>query len=51
MAQQARDPERQAQGNQTKARMITRGWLSGDGITWLHHERGGSLYLVAGDWA
>lgn len=49
MAKQAKDPERQARAKQTKAEMIARGWLSDDGITWLHHERGGSLYLVAGD--
>ena len=48
MAKQAKDPARQARGKQTKAQMIARGWLSDDGITWLHHERGGSLYLVAG---
>ena len=49
MAKQAKNPERQARAKQTKAAMIARGWLSDDGITWLHHERGGSLYLVAGD--
>jgi hypothetical protein len=49
MAKQAKDPERQARAKQTKAQMIARGWLSDDGITWLHHKRGGSLYLVAGD--